>query len=119
MAHIKFCRPENRQFEQTGGDSRDIRIARDVTTEDSRTLGTGVMTLENCSAEWTVLYDEYLYCLEGTLTLKTKQGEFILDPGCSIWLPDKTWLIYEAKRRATVLFVVYPVDWRNRQPQGI
>ena len=114
MTQIQSFRPEDRKFERTGGDPGEIRIARDVTTAISKSFGTGVMTLENCSAEWTVRYDEYLYCLEGKLTLQTKEGEFVLHAGCGIWLPDGTWLIYQAQQRTTVLFVVYPVDWRER-----
>jgi ethanolamine utilization protein EutQ (cupin superfamily) len=115
---IKFCRPDGRSFESTGATQGDIRIARDVTVHDSSTMGCGVMTLEDCAAEWTVLYDEYLYCIDGELTLKTKEGDYILTPGCSIWLPRGTWLIYQAGARATVLFTIYPVNWRDTEPHA-
>ena len=51
---------------------------------------------------------------EGTLTLETKEGEFVIEPGDAIWLPEGTWMIYKAKEKCTAVVAVYPVDWRER-----
>ena len=115
MSGVKLIAPAERKFEQFGGGSGDIRIGRDVAGDISSTIGAGVTEFENCSVEWTVLYDEYFYCLEGSLTIKTKQGTFVMQPGYGLWLPKGTWLIYEAKERAKVVFSIYPVDWREQQ----
>lgn len=115
MSGIKMTTPETRRFEPLGGPPGSIGIARDVDGKVSGTIGAGLVTFEHASMEWTVLYDEYLYGVEGTLTLKTREGDFELGPGCGIWLPKGTWLIYEAKEKATVVFTIYPVNWREAQ----
>jgi len=115
MSDVKLIAPAERKFEQIGGEAGDIRVGRDVAGDSSTTIGAGVVVFEKCSMEWTVLYDEYFYCLEGSLTIKTKQDTFVMQPGYGLWLPKGTWLIYEAKDRAKVVFAIYPVDWRERQ----
>ncbi|HYB08213.1 MAG TPA: ethanolamine utilization protein EutQ [Alphaproteobacteria bacterium] len=114
MSGIKLIKPNARKFEPIEGIEGHIEIGRDVGTDISRSLSAGVATFENCAMEWTVKYDEYFYCLEGTLTIETKKGDFILTPGTGIWLPEGTWLVYRAKERARVVFSVYPADWRER-----
>jgi ethanolamine utilization protein EutQ len=118
MGGVKLIAPAERKFEQIGGDAGDIRIGRDVAGDLSKTLGAGVGIFERCSMEWTVLYDEYLYCLEGTLTIKTRNGALVMQAGHGLWLPAGTWVTYEAKERAKVVFAIYPVDWRERQPKS-
>jgi ethanolamine utilization protein EutQ len=114
MSGIKFIKAADRTFEKIGGDPGAICAGRDVTTGDSTTIGCSVVTFENCHMEWTVLYDEYIYCLEGSFTIKTKEGDFVLEPGDGIWLPDGTWMIYVADAKATAVVAVYPVDWKDR-----
>jgi len=114
MSGVKLIAAEQRKFERLG-ESGNIRVGRDVASDISKSFGAGVAVFENCSMEWTVLYDEYFYCLEGTLTIRTKEGTFVMRPGDGLWLPKGTWLVYEAKEPAKVVFTIYPVDWRERQ----
>jgi ethanolamine utilization protein EutQ (cupin superfamily) len=111
---VEIFAPEGRRFEQIGGNSGDVRLGWDVSRKSSSTIACGVATFENCELEWTVTYEEYIYCLEGTLTLQTKEKEFILKPGWGIWLPEGTWLVYKATQRATVAYTIYPANWRER-----
>src|SRR5947199_1792432 len=92
MDGVKLIAPAERKFEQIGGESGDIRVGRDVAGDISTTMGAGVAVFENCSMEWTVLYDEYFYCLEGTLTIRTKQGPVVMRPGHGLLLPKGTWV---------------------------
>jgi ethanolamine utilization protein EutQ len=115
MSDVRLIAPAERTFEQIGGEAGDIRVGRDVAGDRSKTIGAGVAVFENCSMEWTVLYDEYFYCLEGTLTIRTKERSYVMQPGYGLWLPKGTWLVYEAKARAKAVFAIYPVDWRERQ----
>jgi ethanolamine utilization protein EutQ (cupin superfamily) len=41
-----------------------------------------------------------------------------MQAGHGLWLPAGTWVTYEAKERAKVVFAIYPVDWRERQPKS-
>ena len=114
MRTIEFFEPGNRQFRQIGGDQGDVQITLDVGRDKSTTIGCGIATFENCALEWTVTYEEYIYCLEGRLTLRTDAGDFVLKPGCAAWLPEGTRLIYQATERTIALYTIYPVNWRDR-----
>ena len=88
---------------------------RDVDTDVSDTVACGVCIMENVSLTWTISYDEYFYCLEGTCTIKTKDGDFVMEPGDGLWLPDGTELVYEAASPAKLVVAVYPGNWRERR----
>ena len=104
MSGVKLIAPAERKFEQIEG---NIQIGRDVGGDRSKTIGAGVAVFENCAMEWTVLYDEYFYCIEGTLTIRTKEQSYVMRPGYGLWLPKGTWLVYEAKEQAKVVFAIY------------
>ncbi len=112
MSGIRYVKSKDRVFEQIGGDPGAIYVARDVSKNESESFGAAVGTFENCDMEWTVLYDEYIYVLEGELNLETKEGTFDLLPGDGIWLPEGTWMVYRATWAKAVI-VVYPVNWRD------
>ena len=109
MSKIRVTRAKERKFDGTG----PIRIARDVGTDISTTLAAGVVTFENCKHDWTVSYDEYLYCLEGELTIRIGGEAHVLKPGDGMWLPNGTAMTYEAKEKATAIFAVHPANWRE------
>ncbi len=85
------------------------RICWDVDTHVSSTMGCAVSELEDCTFEWTVTYDEYLHCISGQLTIETREGEFVLDPGDGLFLPEGTWLVYKAAAKTRFLVSVYPM----------
>lgn len=114
MSGVKLVKAADRRFEKIDLDPGAICIGRDVSTDDSSTIGCSVVTLENCHMEWTVLYDEYMYCVDGSFTIKTKEGDFVLEAGDGIWLPNGTWMVYVAEAKATAVVAVYPVDWKDR-----
>jgi ethanolamine utilization protein EutQ len=114
MSDVKLIKAADRTFETMPLDPGSISIGRDVSTAESTTMGCSVAILENCDMEWTVVYDEYMYCVDGTFTIETKEGDFVLEPGDGIWLPNGTWMIYHAKEKATAVVAVYPVDWKDR-----
>ncbi|MDQ2067604.1 cupin domain-containing protein [Xinfangfangia sp. CPCC 101601] len=80
-----------------------------VNTSFSSRIGAGIGVFENCRMEWTVTYDEVLFILEGEFTLRTKQGVFKAGPGDTLWIPEGTWLIYEADAPVTFFYSVAPV----------
>jgi len=112
MSGIRYVKNADRVEEQIGGPPGRIAVARDVSVNESESFGASVGTFEDCDMEWTVLYDEYIYILEGQLDLETKEGTFNLVPGDGIWLPNGTWMVYRAKYAKAVI-VVHPVNWRQ------
>lgn len=81
-----------------------------VNTSFSTRLGAGIGVFENCAMEWTVTYDEVLFILDGQFRLKTRQGTFHAGPGDTLWIPEGTWLIYEADAPVTFFYAVAPVS---------
>jgi ethanolamine utilization protein EutQ (cupin superfamily) len=112
---IELFKQECRQFRQIGGDGSNVQIAMDVGRDKSTTIGCGIAVFEDCVLDWTVTYEEYIYCLEGSLTLRTESERFILEPGSAAWLPKGTKLAYEATQKSTAVYTIYPVNWRNRE----
>jgi len=80
-----------------------------VNTAFSERLGAGIGVFRDCSMEWTVTYDEVLFILEGQFRLKTKGGIFGAGPGDTLWIPEGTWLVYEADEPVTFFYAVAPV----------
>jgi ethanolamine utilization protein EutQ (cupin superfamily) len=56
--------------------------------------------------EWTILYDDYLHCGEGALAIMTKERALALQQGHGLCLPKGTWVTYEAKEPAKVVFAI-------------
>ncbi|WP_333814346.1 cupin domain-containing protein [Tabrizicola sp.] len=81
-----------------------------VNTSFSSQMGAGIGVFENCAMEWTVTYDEVLFILDGRFRLKTRQGTFHAGPGDTLWIPEGTWLVYEADAPVTFFYAVAPVS---------
>ncbi len=78
--------------------------------EDGTRLGSGYVKLTQAEIPWTVKYDEVILVLEGSLTVRTADGDLAVEPHQSIWLPKGTALTYVAED-ALVFFAIEPADW--------
>jgi ethanolamine utilization protein EutQ len=105
----KVTRAASREFTELGPGAN---ICRDVDPSVSTTMSCSIMKMENFEFEWTVLYDEWLYVLDGVLTIELGDGTVDLNPGDSLWLPDGTWHFYHVKKARAVV-TVYPNNWRE------
>lgn len=110
---VKFVKGTNRMLQRR---SAGISVGRDVDTDISDHLGCGVVQFENANLDWKVLHDEYLYCLDGTLTVRADAGLYHLGPNDAIWLPNGTEMTYTSRDHATCVMAVYPNDWPGRAP---
>lgn len=110
---LQFTKAD-RKFDPYGDDPRKASISRLVGPDISTSMGAGIARFDNCSIEWTVLYDELIVTLEGRFTLRTESGTFDCVPGDVLWIPANTHLWYEGEG-ATVFYALSPVDWRQRQ----
>ena len=110
---IKFVKRAKRKFTKMAVGTGTARLGRDVDVDISTTMGGGVMEFTNLKMPWTVKYDEYIYGLTGTLTIRVGRKAYHIKAGDGLWLPADTKLIYEAKGKATAIYMVYPVDWKE------
>lgn len=90
------------------------QLGRLVGSDLSKTMGAAFGTFDNCSVDWTVKYDEVVYVIEGTFRMVIDDVTYEYHPGDFIWIPENTRLIYQGDK-ARVLFVIWPVDWRDRE----
>ncbi len=113
MSEVCVFKAADRVFEPYGGPPGEARIARLVGPEISGSMGAGVATFDDCSIEWTVLYDEVIVVLEGAFRLRIGGASHELEAGDVVWIPQNTPLRYEGKG-ARVFYALSPVDWRRR-----
>ncbi|MCP2091799.1 UNVERIFIED_ORG: ethanolamine utilization protein EutQ [Paraburkholderia sediminicola] len=114
MSEVIHFQRDATPFEPFGDQgSGSASIARLVGPQLSRTMGGGVARFDNVSIEWTVLYDELLFTLDGTFTLRVGEHVYETRPGDVLWIPTGTSLRYEGCG-ATVFYAIAPVDWRER-----
>lgn len=81
-----------------------------VNTAFSPRMGAGIGVFENCAMEWTVTYDEVLFILDGQFRLQTREGTYRAGPGDTLWIPEGTWVVYEADAPVTFFYAVCPVS---------
>ena len=81
MSDVKLIKAADRSFDLMGDGPGGISIHHDVSTAESTTMGCSVVSLEDCHMEWTVIYDEYMYCVDGSFTIRTREGDHVLNQG--------------------------------------
>ncbi len=103
---VKLFRKADQDFTPANG----AAILGLVNTSFSEALGAGIGTFEDCAMEWTVTYDEVLFIMEGTFTLRAGGDAYCAGPGDVLWIPKDTALVYEAGAKATFFYAVCPVE---------
>lgn len=113
MSDVILFKREDRVFETYGDDPAKASICTLVGEKLSSTMGAGIARFDGANIEWTVLYDELIVTLEGQFRIKVGAHVFEAGPGDVLWIPERTSLTYQGTA-ATVLYVLYPVDWKDR-----
>ena len=63
----------------------ETKIARVINKEISHNMGGGLEIGENVCIHWTTLYDEILFIHEGSMIVRTDQGEYECKAGDIVW----------------------------------
>ncbi|MCY1423468.1 Ethanolamine utilization protein EutQ [compost metagenome] len=114
MSDVIHFQQSELQFQSYGGlPTERAAICRLIGPGDSQTMGAGLARFDDCSIEWTVLYDELIVVLDGHFRLRLADRVIDARPGDVIWVPERTPLAYEGEK-ATVFYALYPVDWQAR-----
>ena len=111
MPELKFTKSSKRQFAPLG--DTGIQMGRDIWSPQSPTMGCGYYTYEKVYVEWQLSYDEYMFCISGSLTMHGEGGPYILNAGDSIWIPKGSKVVYDCKDSASVVVVIYPADYSS------
>ena len=113
-AGVRLYKSARRRFMPLRGTPEgSVDICRDVETDVSDTMACGIV-VHNKRLPWTIRYDEYYLLIDGKLAIRVGRKAYRLGIGDAIWLPASTALVYEPSPRATVIYAVYPIDWRKR-----
>lgn len=115
---VEFIKKAKRKYETLPEVSGYVRAGRDVHPGNSKTMGCGVVEFKGIDLPWTVKYDEYFRCLTGSLTIRSGGKKYVMKPGDGIWLPRDTKLTYQAKAKTSLMFAIYPADWRGVEKRG-
>lgn len=98
-------------YTQRGGPPGAAWVARAVSNEVSPHIGFGFARWEGAEVEWTVLYDELIFVIDGTLELRANGEPLRIVPGQLLWIPEGTELVYGG--HALFGYVVRPANWRE------
>lgn len=113
-AGVRLYKSARRRFVPLkGAPAGTVDICRDADEDVSETMACGIVVHKE-RLPWTIRYDEYYLLIDGALTIRVGCKAYRLAPGDAIWLPADTALVYEPRPRATVVYAVYPIDWRRR-----
>lgn len=110
MPGIKHIKADQRQFTPLG--NTGIQMGRDVWSPESKSIGCGFYTYEDVNVDWLVSYDEYMYCVDGSLTMHGDDGAHVLTPGDGIFIPKGNKVTYDCSGTASVVVVIYPADYK-------
>ncbi|WP_139852421.1 cupin domain-containing protein [Acinetobacter pullicarnis] len=85
-------------------------VARALSPEVSPNMGIGFARWEGAEVEWTVLYDEVIFVIEGCFELTANGQKHEVRPGQMLWIPEGTALTYAG--HALFGYVVHPGNWK-------
>jgi ethanolamine utilization protein EutQ len=103
-------------YTQRGGPPGSAWVARAVSNEISPHIGFGFARWEGAAVAWTVLYDELIFVIEGTLELQADSEQYCITPGQLLWIPEGTELVYGG--HALFGYVVRPANWKELHGQA-
>ena len=77
----------------------------------SRSMGAGFAAFESCLVEHTVTgYDEVLYVISGSMSLRQDNQRWRAGPGDLLWIPADETFIYEADERCVTFYSTSPPE---------
>ena len=63
-----------------------------------------------------MMFDEYLYVLEGSLTILSGEDVHELGPTDAVWMPKGTMVQYQSEQ-STLMAMIYPANWQEQMAQ--
>ena len=100
----------------TGSDVGPASAPGVVAVSDN--LHCAVTVLENFDTreQRPMMFDEYLYVLEGSLTVLSGEDAHEMGPGDAIWMPRGAMVQYQSEQ-STLMAMIYPANWQERMAQ--
>ena len=92
-----------------------VDICRMLTAAGTTSLGGGFLRFPSNGrlADWTLKYDEFIFVLEGEMTIVSSGEQFSISAGSGCLLRRGTRVTYEGQSGTRSLYVLYPIDWQS------
>ncbi len=97
----------------TGKEGDKVFLRDIVSLEESPRMGCGFMEMESSEFEWTLVYDEIDYIIEGTLEITIEGRKMIGKPGDVFLIPKDTTIKFGCPDQVRFLYVTYPANWEQ------
>lgn len=118
MTGVRRYETKDLSYRRVYGPPGRIDIASVVGTRDSRTMAGDLIEFEDTVLEYEMPYDDLLYVLDGSVTVKTQDGEVTGGPSDILWVPKGETVTFAVEGKATVFCATYPVNWEDLTDLG-
>jgi ethanolamine utilization protein EutQ len=108
---IKLGKAE--QFD-TGKEGDNVLLKDVLTVEESPRLGCGLMEMRETTFDWTLMYDEIDYVIEGRLEVNIDGRKISADAGEIILIPKGSKIQFCVPNYAKFMYVTYPANWAEQ-----
>ena len=96
--------------DQTLDTSRPVFTVPVVNAGFSKSMGAGFASFQDCSFEHTVTgYDEVLYVISGSMSLRQDDRRWRAGPGALLWIPADETFVYEAEEQCVTFYSTCPL----------
>lgn len=96
------------------GKAGDKVFLRDIfTLEESPRMACGFMEMEASEFDWTLVYDEIDYIIEGTLEITIDGRKMTGKAGDVFLIPKDTTIKFGCPDKVRFLYVTYPANWEQ------
>lgn len=98
------------------GKAEDNVLLRDlVTLGESPGLGCGLMEMRETTFDWTLMYDEIDYVIEGRLEVNIDGRKVCADAGEIILIPAGSKIQFCVPNYAKFTYTTYPANWAEQK----
>lgn len=94
------------------GNSNDQVYKTDLfTLDESPRMGAGMMEIIESTFDWTLLYDEIDYVIEGRLEIIIDGRTIVGEKGDVILIPRNSKVKFSSPKYSKFIYVAYPANW--------
>jgi ethanolamine utilization protein EutQ len=95
----------------TGRPGDKVGIKDLFSIKESPNMGSGFMTMDQSSFDWTLKYDEIDYVIEGVLEFKINGRTYHGQAGDVFYIPANSSVTFSAPGKVKFFYVTYPANW--------
>jgi len=96
---------------ETGNPNAKVGLTDVVTTQESKNMGAGFLTIDKSSFDWELCYEEFEYIVEGNLDITINGKTYHGKAGDVFFIPKNSKITWSAPDYAKFFYVTYPANW--------